>query len=81
MALKMRQSLAQLEDEFWHETELDQRRQAQLRREAAQRSRKRTYQRLEKRRSLRFWGLIFALILTAAIVTVGMFVSLYYLLS
>jgi hypothetical protein len=81
MALKMRQSLAQLEDEFWHETELDLRRQAQLRREAAQRSRKRTHQRLEKRRSLRFWGLIFTLILTAAIVTVGMFVSLYYLLS
>jgi hypothetical protein len=80
MALKMRQSLAQLEREFWHETEIDQRRQAQLRREAAQRSRKRTYQRLEKRRSLRFWGLIFSLILTAAIVTVGMFVTLYYLL-
>jgi ABC-type Fe3+ transport system permease subunit len=81
MALKMRQSLAQLEDEFWYETELEERRQAQLRREAAQRSRKRTYQRLEKRRSLRFWGLILALILTAVIVTVGMFVSLYYLLA
>jgi hypothetical protein len=80
MALKMRQSLAQLEREFWHETEIDQRQRAQLRREAAKRSRKRTYQRLEKRRSLRFWGLILSLILTAAIVTVGMFVTLYYLL-
>jgi hypothetical protein len=80
MALKMRQSLAKLEREFWHETEIDQRRQAQLRREAAKRSRKRNYQRLEKRRSLRFWGLILSLILTAAIVTVGMFVTLYYLL-
>jgi hypothetical protein len=81
MALKMRQSLAQIEREFWHETELDLRRQEQLRREAARRSRKRTYRRLEKRRSLRFWGLILTLILTAAIVTAGMFVSLYYLLS
>jgi hypothetical protein len=81
MALKMRQSLTQLEHEFWHETELDQRRREQLRREAAQRSRKRTFRRLEKRRSLRFWGLILTLILTAAIVTVGMFVSLYYLLA
>jgi hypothetical protein len=81
MALKMRQSLAQLEQEFWHETELDQRRREKLRREAAQRSRKRTYIRLEKRRTLRFWGLILTLILTAVIVTVGMFVSLYYLLS
>jgi hypothetical protein len=81
MALKMRQSLAQIEREFWHETELDLRRQERLRREAAQRSRKRTYRRLEKRRSLRFWGLILTLILTAAIVTVGMFVTLYYLLA
>jgi hypothetical protein len=81
MALKMRQSLAQLEREFWHETELELRRREQLRREAAQRSRKRTYIRLEKRRTLRFWGLILTLILTAAIVTVGMFVALYYLLS
>jgi hypothetical protein len=81
MALKMRQSLAQLEREFWHETELELRRREQLRREAAQRTRKRTYIRLEKRRTLRFWGLIFTLILTAAIVTVGMFVALYYLLA
>ncbi len=81
MALKMRQSLAQLEREFWHETELDQRRREQLRREAAKRSRKRTHVRLEKRRYLRFWGLVFTLILTAAVVTAGMFVSLYYLLK
>ncbi len=81
MALKMRQSLAQLEREFWDEAELEYQRRQQLRREATQRSRKRTYQRLEKRRSLRFWGLILTLFLTAAIVTVAMFVSLYYLLS
>ncbi|HZO79585.1 MAG TPA: hypothetical protein VFB39_16210 [Solirubrobacteraceae bacterium] len=81
MALKMRQSLAQLEREFWDESELDYQRSQQLRREATKRSRKRTYQRLEKRRSLRFWGLVLTLILTAAIVTVAMFVSLYYLLS
>jgi hypothetical protein len=81
MALKMRQSLAQLEREFWHETELDQRRREHLRREAAKRSRRRTRVRLEKRRYLRFWGLVFTLILTAAVVTVAMFVSLYYLLK
>jgi hypothetical protein len=81
MALKMRQSMAQLEREFWDESELDYQRSEQLRREATKRSRKRTYQRLEKRRSLRFWGLVLTLILTAAIVTVAMFVSLYYLLS
>ncbi len=81
MALKMRQSLAHLEQEFWHETERDQVRREQLRREAAKRSRVRSYVRLEKRRYLRFWALIFTLILTAAVVTAGMFVSLYYLLK
>jgi hypothetical protein len=81
MALKMRQSLAQLEQEFWHETERDYVRREQLRREAAKRSRTRTYVRLEKRRYLRFWALVLTLILTAAAVTAGMFVSLYYLLK
>lgn len=81
MAMKMRQSLAQLEREFWHETERDQRRREQLRREAVKRSRTRRFQRLEKRRSVRFWVLVFTLILTAVAVTVGMFVSLYYLLT
>jgi hypothetical protein len=81
MAMKMRQSLAQLELEFWDETERDQRRREQLRRAAAKRSRNRAYRRLEKRRSLRFWVLVLTLIFTAVIVTVGMFVSLYYLLA
>jgi hypothetical protein len=81
MALKMRQSLDQLESEFWRETELDQRRRAALRREAANRSRKRHYVRRQKRSSMRFWILVLTLILTAVIVTVGMFVTLYQLLA
>ena len=81
MALKMRQSLAQLESEFWRETELDQRRREALRREAAKRSRKRHYVKRQKRSSMRFWMLVLSLILTAAIVTVGMFVTLYQLLA
>ena len=80
MAMKMRQSLAQLEREFWHETERDQRRREQLRRQAAQRSRRRHYLRRQKRSSMRFWVLVAALIGTAVIVAVAMFVSLYYLL-
>jgi hypothetical protein len=80
MAMKMRQSLAQIEREFWHETELDQRRREALRREAATRSRKRHRVRRQKRSSMRFWVLVLTLITTAVIVTVGMFVTLYYLL-
>ncbi len=81
MALKMRQSLAELEREFWRETEVDQRRREALRREAAKRSRKRQHVRRQKRSSMRFWVLVLTLAATAAIVTVGMFFSLYYLLA
>ncbi len=81
MALKMRQSLDQLENEFWRETEIDQRRREALRREAASRSRKRHYVKRQKRSSMRFWILVMTLILTALIVAVGMFFTLYQLLA
>ena len=81
MAMKMRQSLAQLEQEFRHEVELDRSRRASLRRRAALRSRKRTHEREQKRSSIRFWLLVLSLIATAAIVTVAMFETLYYLLG
>ena len=81
MAMKMRQSLAQLEQEFRHETQLDRSRRETLRRHAARRSRLRTHQRRQKRSSLRYWMLILSLIATAVIVTVAMFETLYYLLG
>ncbi len=81
MALKMRQSLAQIEQEFRHEAELDRSRRENIRRRATVRTRKRTHERERKRSSVRFWLLVFALIATAAIVTVAMFETLYYLLG
>ncbi len=81
MAMKMRQSLAQLEQEFRQEMQLDRRRREHLRRRAIVRSRKRTVERQKKRSSIRFWLLVFSLVATAVIVTVGMFESLYYLLG
>jgi hypothetical protein len=81
MAMKMRQSLAQLEQEFRHETQLDRSRRETLRRRAVGRSRKRTHERQKKRSSLHFWMLVLTLIATAIIVTVAMFESLYYLLG
>lgn len=81
MAMKMRQSLAQLEQEFVHETQRDQRRQERLRRQAVRRSRVRAVEREKKRGSVRYWVLVLSMILTAAIVTAGMFASLYWLLS
>jgi anti-sigma-K factor RskA len=77
----MRQSLAQLEQEFRHEMQLDRRRRESLRRLAVHRSRKRRYQREQKRSSMRFWLLVSSLIATAVIVAVAMFESLYFLLG
>jgi hypothetical protein len=81
MAMKMRQSLAQLEQEFRHETQLDRSRREGLRRHAVVRSRTRTREREKKRSSMRFWLLVLSLIGTAVIVTVAMFETLYYLLG
>ena len=80
MAMKMRQSLAQLEQEFRHETQLDRSRRETLRRHAVRRSRRRTHARRRKQSSARYWMLVLALILTAVIVTAGMFETLYLLL-
>jgi hypothetical protein len=81
MAMKMRQSLAQLEQEFRHETQLDRSRRETLRRAAVRRSRVRTHARRRKRSSFRYWMLVLSLIGTAVIVTLAMFETLYRLLS
>ena len=81
MAMKMRQSLAQLEREFRHEMHLDRSRREHLRRHAIIRSRKRGIEREKKRSSMRFWLLVSSLVATAVIVTVAMYETLYYLLG
>jgi hypothetical protein len=79
--MKMRQSLAEFEREFLHETKRDRQRAVQVQRDVVVRSRKRSYQRNQKRSSVRFWVLASSLVLTAVLVTAAMFASLYYLLS
>ena len=81
MAMKMRQSLAQLEQELRHEMQLDRSRRESLRRRAVVRSRKRHIERAKKRSSMRYWVLVLSLIATAVIVAVAMFETLYYLLG
>ena len=81
MAMKMRQSLAQLEQEFRHEAHLDRSRRESLRRRAVLRSQKRAHVRETKRSSVRYWLLVLTLIATAVIVTVAMFETLYHLLG
>jgi hypothetical protein len=79
--MKMRQSLAQLEQEFRHEAQLDRSRREMLRRHAMRRSRVRSHEREKKRSSMRYWVLVLSLIATAMIVTIAMFETLYLLLG
>ena len=82
MAMKMRQSLAQLEQEFRHESPSGPQppgvpaTQARRCGRASARTSRET-----KRSSVRFWLLVLTLIATAVIVTVAMFETLYYLLG
>jgi anti-sigma-K factor RskA len=77
----MRQSLAELEQEFRHETELESDRSQRLQRQAMSRTRKRHRAREKKRSSVRFWLLVLSLIATAVIVTIAMFETLSRLLG
>ncbi|HWG08329.1 MAG TPA: hypothetical protein VN672_04905 [Solirubrobacteraceae bacterium] len=77
----MKQSLAELEQAFIKEISLDRHRRDSLRRTAEQRTLKREVDRRHKRGSMRFALLVLTLILTAAIVTVVMFRTLYLLLG
>lgn len=77
----MRQSPTDWEQAFVKESSLDRRRRASLRRTAQQRMLKREVERRHKRGSVRFALLVLTLIMTAAIVTVAMFRTLYLLLG
>jgi hypothetical protein len=79
--MKMRQSLADWERAFVKEITLDRRRRDSLRRTAEQRTYKREVQRRHKRGNVRFFLLVLTLVMTAVIVTVVMFRTLYLLLG
>lgn len=81
MALRMRQSAAEFEQAFDRESDLDRRRRESLRVSAVRRTAKREAQRRRKRGSVRFSLLVLTLIMTAAVVTVVMFRTLYMLLT
>jgi hypothetical protein len=79
--MKMRQSNTDWERAFVKEVSLDRRRRASLQRTAQQRMLKREAERRHKRGSVRFTLLVLTLIMTAAIVTLVMFRTLYLLLG
>ncbi len=77
----MRQSLAEWEQAFVKEISLDRRRRESLQRTTEKRALKRDIEKRHKRGSVRFALLVLTLILTAVIVTVVMFRTLYLLLG
>jgi hypothetical protein len=79
--MKMRRSAAELERAFTQEISRQRELRAFRLRTTERRMRKRQIARTHKRGSLRFALLVLALILTAVIVTVAMFATLYLLLG
>jgi membrane glycosyltransferase len=72
----MRQSLAQFEAAFHHETAEDRVRRERLRREAAVRSRVRRRERVQRSGTIRYVVLVAAMLGTTVLVTVAMFRAL-----
>jgi anti-sigma-K factor RskA len=79
--MRMRQSLAELEAAFVEEIEEHRERDERIRLEAEQRTRRRRATRTHRQGSKRFWILVFTLIATAAVVTIAMFQTLYYVMG
>jgi hypothetical protein len=79
--MKMRQSLAEWERAFVKEITLDRHRRDSLRRTSEQRALKRDIEKRHKRGSVRFGLLVLTLVMTAVIVTIVMFRTLYLLLG
>ena len=79
--MRMRQSIAQLERAFVEEVQLDRTRRERLSETAEKRAKTRAIQKTRQRGSLRFIGLVFAMIATAVLVTIAMFQVLYLVLA
>ena len=79
--MRMRQSLAQFERDFREAAVESVHRRENLRKVAAQRSRKRRRARVQKQGKLRFTLLALTIVATAVVVTIVMFETLALLVS
>jgi hypothetical protein len=80
-SMRMRQSLAEIEEAFVEEIEEDRERRERLARRAEIRTRQRRVERTHKQGSMRFALLVLVLLGTAVVVTVAMFQTLYYVMG
>ncbi|HWT25822.1 MAG TPA: hypothetical protein VN213_20120 [Solirubrobacteraceae bacterium] len=79
--MRMRQSLAEIEEAFAEEMVEDRERRERLAHRAQMRSRRRHLEREHKAGSVRFLLLVLTLIATAVVVTIAMFQTLYYVMG
>ena len=79
--MRMRQSLAEIEEAFVEEIEEDRERRERLVRRAELRTRQRHIERTHKHGSMRFGLLVLTLFATAIIVTIAMFQMLLYVVG
>jgi cell division septal protein FtsQ len=79
--MRMRQSIAEIEEAFFEEINEDRERQERLRRHAEQRLRRRRAVKTHRQGSMRFAIVLLTLIATAAIVAIAMFQTLYYVMG
>ena len=79
--MKMRQSLAQLEQAFFEETRRIAPGASACGETAVQRSRQRQLERVHKHGSWRFAFLVLSIVVTAVVVTIAMFETLYYVMG
>lgn len=79
--MRVRQSLGQFERKFEEEIARERVRRKSLKTEVKQRSHIRRRERTVKHQNLRFAALVFAIIATAAVVTVAMFETLSWVMS
>ena len=79
--MRMRQSIADIEEQFFEEINEDRERQARLRRHAEQRSRRRRAVKTQRQGSLCFAIVLLTLLATAIVVAIAMFQTLYYVMG
>ncbi len=79
--MRMRQSIAEIEEAFFEEINEDRERQERLRRHAEQRSRRRRAVKTHRQGSLRFAIVLLTLVATAVVVAIAMFQTLYYVMG
>jgi len=79
--MRMRQSLAELEQAFVEHAEVAQVHAVETVRETQLRARQRELERAHKHGTMRFVALVFVLLATAVLVTLAMFETLYYVMG